>query len=121
MTCLVKGLEGLGSLEGLENVWKVDKSVKEVMGVSLSLHMERPAALNTEVLEKRRHGVFVTGFAGFGGLDALTSTILSILSKLFFESPPCLPFSVSLRAVRCAHCRFATFPPKRFAFLRRMC
>ena len=99
MTCLVKGLEGLGSLEGLENVWKVDKSVKEVMGALLSLNMERPAALNTEVLEKRRHGVFVTGFAGFGGLDALTSTILSILSKLFFESPPCLPSSVSSRAL----------------------
>ena len=43
---MVKGLEGLGSLEGLAKVWKVDRSVKD----------ERLLSLNTEVLEVGRHG-----------------------------------------------------------------
>ncbi len=56
---MVKGLEGLGSLEGLEGlakVWKVDGSVKEER--LLSLNTERPAALNAEMTEFERHGVF---------------------------------------------------------------
>ena len=57
-------------LEGLEKVWKVGKSVKEVREVLLSLNMEKPTAFNTEVLEDRRHGVSLTGFTRFEGLEA---------------------------------------------------
>ena len=108
---MVKGLEGLGSLEGLEGlakVWKVDGSVKEER--LLSLNTERPAyppaeqpegaarrgALNAEMTEFERHGVFLTGFTGFDRPAPSPSilSILSILSKTPTPSP-CLPPSVS--------------------------
>ena len=55
-------------------------------------------SLNTEKSEAGRHGVLVP----------------------LRDSVPHSPRG-PLRAVRCAHCRFATFPTKRCAFLRRMC
>ena len=65
-------------LEGFENVWMEDKSVKEV---SLSLNTEKPTAFNTEGSEERRHGEWVS---------VADTTVRQALSTL----SPCLPFSI---------------------------